>query len=71
MRDSCLKAHLPISVQAGVCIRRERDEENKEIGERLDLQAVSLLVPVWIVKVSVLELVSAAKFLQVDGLHHP
>ena len=68
MRDSHLKAHLPISVQAGVFIRRERDKEKKEIRrEAVDMQAVSLLVLMWIFNDSILELVSAAKFLQLGN----
>ena len=32
--DSCLKAHLSVSVQTDVLIRKERDKGNKEIRGR-------------------------------------
>lgn len=57
------KTHLKISVLAEVCIRMERGKQNKKIwglvggGGTVDVQAVFLLVLLWTLMASVLELV--------------
>ena len=61
MGDSRLKAHLPISGQAGFFIRSERAEDKEIRGEAVDVPAVSLLVPTGIFNVSILELVCASQ----------
>ena len=49
-------------MQADAVIGRERGKEHKEIGEEsMDVQAVSLLVPMWFFNVSILELASDSR----------
>ena len=62
MEASHLKAHLNISVQAVVFIRRKRDKETKEIRGRGCERAGSVLGGLtWIFNISILELVSASQ----------
>ena len=72
VRDSHLRAHLKISVQAGAFIRRERGKENKEImGRGYGCVGSVLLVLMWIFNVNIWEWLVPAKFLQLGDLHHP
>lgn len=67
MVDFCPKDHLNISVQAEVFVRKERENRTKESGGgAVDMQAVSLLVPIWIFNVSILELVSVSQIPAVE-----
>ena len=58
-----------LSVGWGFYSEGEGQGEQRGGGEAVDLQAVSSLVPIWIINVCVLELVRAAWFLQLGDLH--
>lgn len=54
---SCPKAHINITVQAEVFGEEEENRTKRSGVGTVDMQEVSLLVPVWIFMVRVLELV--------------
>lgn len=71
--NSCPKAHLSISMQMGVYyIEKERGSRTKRSeGGAVDVQVASLLVPIWIFNVGILELVCVSQILQLSDLHQP
>lgn len=73
MWDSCPKAHLSISVQTEVYIGRKKGSRTKRSrgGRDVDVQVVSLLVPIWIFNISIPGLVCVSQILQLSDLHQP